>query len=157
MLLKAYYASRNNSAVFYPEYYVKIKQKIDANNLKKEVVDSNGNLSYEHAPPSYYHPDFLTGTTAKIFRYDEPHLYQKLFKHFEENLQRAEKLVIIGYGGRDERVNEIITEHFDHQNKSSYIIDPYAGKAIKELAEKLGATLLPSDKTVETITVDDLS
>ena len=105
--------------------------------------------------PGQFHPDFLTGTTSKILKYKEP-FYEDLFKQFQKNLEQAEKLIIIGYGGRDVEVNRIVLEHFDHQSKPSYIIDPYAGEEIRELGEKLGATLLPPEKTVETITIQDL-
>lgn len=152
-----YFSAANNAdSVFYPKKYIKLKSKIDRDQLKKEIVNNDGNPEYQYAPPGYYHPDFLTGTTSKIFRYDEPLLYKILFGHFQKNLRHAEKLIIIGYGGRDEKVNEIILENFDYQNKPSYIIDPYAGEEIRKFGEKLGATLLPPEKTVETVTIQDL-
>ena len=144
-----------------PRYIVWIatlssKAEIDRYAIKKELKSDNGKIFYEELPSSYHHPDFLTGTTAKTLRYKEPLLYKKLFEHFEKNLHHAEKLIIIGYGGRDVEVNRIVLEHFDHQSKPSYIIDPYAGEEIRELGEKLGATLLPPEKTVETVTIQDL-
>ena len=151
-----HYFSAVNDAddVFYAENYIKLKPDIDRNRLKKEIVNDDGNLEYQYAPPGYYHPDFLTGTTAKILRYEEPLLYKKLFDHFQENLQQAEKLIIIGYGGRDEKVNEMILERFNSQEKTSYIIDPCPGDAIKALSSCLGAKLI--EKQLEDVTAEDL-
>ncbi len=147
-------AASDADDVFYPEKYIKLKPNIDKNRLKKEIVDDNGDSEYQYAPPGYYHPDFLMGTTAKILRYDEPLLYKKLFEHFEKNLKQAEKLIIIGYGGRDEKVNEMILKRFNSQEKTSYIIDPYPGDAIKALSSCLDAELI--EKQLEDITADDL-
>lgn len=118
------------------------------------VPDENGVSNYQ-GHPGQFHPDSLTGTTSKELRYQEP-FYTELFDQFKKNRQQAEKLIIIGYGGKDEEVNKIIREHFDHKNKPSYIIDPYAGDAVRKLAREIGATILPPEKTVETVTAEDL-
>lgn len=153
-----YYSSTNeNSSVFYPKEYVKIKRKVDMNTLKRKVLHDDGTSSYENAPPSYYHPDFLTGTTAKILRYDEPLLYKRLFDCFKENLQQAEKLIIIGYGGGDEKVNEVIITHFDYHNKPIYIIDPKANDTLQKLkgTSALDAKLI--SKELKEITIEDFA
>ncbi len=150
------YPTKVSTTVHSLDCYVKLKAEINRHAIKKELKSDNGKRFYEELPSSYHHPDFLTGTTAKILRYEEPLLYKKLFDHFQENLQQAEKLIIIGYGGRDVEVNRIVLEHFEHQSKPSYIIDPYAGEAIHKFGEKLGATLLSPEKTVETVTIQDL-
>lgn len=54
-----------------------------------------------------YHPDFLTGKTAKKKEYNKP-LYSTLLCHFETNVSNSDVFVIIGYGGKDEGINEII-------------------------------------------------
>ena len=36
----------------------------------------------------------------------------------------------------------MIRENFDFKNKPSFIIDPYPGKAIKELQNQIGAKLI---------------
>ena len=153
-----YYSSTNeNSSVFYPKEYVKIKRKVDMNTLKRKVLHDDGTSSYENAPPSYYHPDFLTGTTAKILRYDEPLLYKRLFDCFKENLQQAEKLIIIGYGGGDEKINEVIITHFDYHNKPIYIIDPKANDTLQKLkgTSALDAKLI--SKELKEITIEDFA
>lgn len=37
-------------------------------------------------------------------------------------------LIIIGYGCKDDGINEMIKENFDYKHKKVFIIDGYAGK-----------------------------
>ena len=146
---------KKSGTMYALDCYIKCKAKVDMNSLKKEIEDNSGTKSYEKIPPSYYHPDFLTGTTAKILRYAEPLLYKKLFEHFQKNLKQAEKLIIIGYGGGDEKVNEVIITHFDYHNKPIYIIDPKANDTLQKLkgTSALDAKLI--SKKLKEITIED--
>jgi hypothetical protein len=101
--------------------YIKINYDIDITNLKKEKRNEKRQLTYESDGTQYY-PDFLTGTTSKIFRYKEP-LYKHLFKLFEKNLKQAEILIIIGYGCRDAEVNNILLKNF-RKKKKCYFVNP---------------------------------
>ncbi|MBJ6116828.1 hypothetical protein JAO76_01405 [Pontibacter sp. BT310] len=145
-----YYRPQGSSLI--PETYLKTRWGIGFTELLKEVNDGNGNLKYENCWVNY-HADFLTGTTSKIERYQEPLLYKTLFEHMKNNLEEAERLVIIGYGGRDSEVNRMLLSHFDFRKKPSYIIDPYPGKNIKELKDQLGARLIT--KHLEDVSLDD--
>jgi len=89
-----------------PDKYVKIKWAIGAGDIIKGRKSKIG----FNASPFAYHSDFLTGTTSKIQRYNEPLLFRKLFKKFKNNLRNAEKLIIIGYGCKDAGINEIIQD-----------------------------------------------
>lgn len=124
-----------------PETYVKTKYGIGVQpyDIIKEVSDEG----YRNVSLSM-HGDFLTGTTAKILRYEEPVLFKRLFEHFEQNLQQAEQLIIIGYGCKDERINEIIQQNFASGQKQAFVFDPYAedGGAVAKFAEKINAKLL---------------
>ena len=140
-----------NRSILSPKKYVKTRRGIRFSELYKEI-NIAGQHSYERCWINY-HADFLTGTTSKIERYSEPLLFKILFQHFRENIKNAEKLIIIGYGGRDSEVNKMILENFDFNNKPSYIIDPYAGDAIKELQSKIGARLI--SKQLEDISIND--
>lgn len=113
---------RNEYGWMIPENYVKIKWGIGAGNIMKSRESKVG---YDISPFEY-HADFLTGTTSKIKRYSEPLLFRKLFKKFRKNLRNAEMLIIIGYGCKDEGINEIIKENFDYNHKLLFIIDAYA-------------------------------
>ena len=95
--------------------------------------------------PFEYHADFLTGTTSKIQRYNEPLLFRKLFKKFKKNLQNAEKLIVIGYGCKDKGINEMIKEYFDYTNKPVYIIDKYAGDTVLEFGDNINAKIYKID------------
>ena len=121
--------------------YVKIKWGMGAGDIMKSRKSKLGyNIS-----PSEYHADFLTGTTSKIQRYNEPLLFRKLFKRFKKNLRQADKLIIIGYGCKDKGINEIIKEYFDYQHKPSFIVDKYAGDMVVEFGEEIKAVLHKTD------------
>lgn len=83
-------------------------------------------------------PDFLTGTTTKIQRYKEP-FYQSQFEHFKENLCSADIIYIIGYGGRDDKINEYLLAYA--KGKSIYIIDPFSNEDLNRLSQNLGANV----------------
>lgn len=134
-----YYAP--NGATLIPEKYIKTRYGVGFSELYKEVQNENGELTYDRCWINY-HADFLTGTTSKIERYAEPLLFKELFQRFRENLNEAEKLIIIGYGGRDSEVNKMILENFDYKNKPSFIIDPFPGEDVKKLREQIGAKLI---------------
>lgn len=50
-------------------------------------------------------------------------------------------MIIIGYGCKDEGINEIIKEYFDYQNKPSFIVDKYAGDMVINFGKDINATL----------------
>lgn len=147
-----YYESQGALAI--PEKYIKIRYGINPAHLLKEKKNDDGTYFYERCWVNY-HGDFLTGTTSKIERYKEPLLFKMLFERLRENLRAAKSLVIIGYGGKDKAVNEMIYENFDYKNRPSYIIDLYPGSKVKELSENLGAKLI--QKELEQITLSDLN
>jgi|SRR5665647_426171 len=137
-----------------PNKYVKTSQRIGISNLYREFRNENGDHTFEHCWVNY-HADFLTGTTAKIMRYDEPFLYRLLFKHFIDNLLSADKIVIIGYGGKDIEINKIILENFDFRHKPSFIIDPFPGDKLKLLQNQLNSKLVI--KNLEDIQMEDFT
>ena len=133
------YYRHNEYGCMIPENYVKIKWGIGAGDIMKGRKSKIGyNIS-----PFEYHADFLTGTTSKIQRYNEPLLFRKLFKKFRKNLREAEKLIIIGYGCKDKGINEMIIENFDFSHKQSFIIDAYAkdGGQVDLFKEEIHAKL----------------
>jgi len=124
-----------------PERYVKIKWGMGASDI---IKGRKSKIGYDISPFEY-HADFLTGTTSKIQRYNEPLLFRKLFKRFKRNLQNAEKLIIIGYGCKDKGINEMIMEYFDYANKPVFIIDKYAGDTVVEFGDSVNAKLYKID------------
>ena len=71
-------------------------------------------------------------------------LFKKLFEEFKNNLKNAETLIIIGYGCKDEGINELIKDNFDYQHKQIFIIDAFAkeGSPVLQFKEVLNAQLL---------------
>ena len=86
--------------------------------------------------------DFLTGTTTKMAYYHRSRFYKKMFRKFKNNLSNAKALIVIGYGGKDEGINEYLLSYFDYQNKPCYFIDPFLSKntPLLALAEKMHAS-----------------
>lgn len=147
-----YYTS--DKGIGMPETYVKTRFGVRFGDIFKERTDENGNTEYEHCFINY-HADFLTGTTSKIERYKEPLLYKKLFEFFRNNLKEADKLIIIGYGGKDTEVNKMILENFDFKSRPVIIIDPYPALHIKALQQQMDAKLVV--KQLEDISIDDIA
>lgn len=129
--------------------YVKIKKNIGAEDIMKE---SKSEMEYENFLFAY-HADFLTGIFSKIERYSEP-FYKKLLNTYKKNLRSAEKLIIIGYGGKDKKINNAILRNYDYKNKSVIIIDLEPSNNLKLFAKKLDATLI--QKSVSNINENDL-
>jgi len=147
-----FYGTKGSSLV--PDKYVKTPYRVGVSNLYKEIKNEQGDLSYEYCWVNY-HADFLTGTTAKIRRYDEPILFKPLFEKFINNLATAEKLIIIGYGGKDNEINKIIFENFDFKHKPSFIIDPFPGDKLKLLQAQLNSKFII--KNLEDIQMEDFN
>lgn len=134
-----YYLYHRSKGIFQvPDKYVKLQYGMDSSELLRGI----GNKKKYERYPFAYHSDFLSGTTAKIIRYNEPLLYRKLFKSFKRNLSKAEKLIIIGYGAKDSKINELILTHFDYVHKKVFIVDPYAGDAVKDFAKIINAKII---------------
>ncbi len=131
---------QNDKGCMVPENYVKIKWGMGVSDVMKGLKSK---MRY-NVSPFEYHADFLTGTTSKIQRYNEPIFFRKLFKKFRKNLREAEKLIVIGYGCKDEGINEMIKENFDYKHKPSFFVDAYAkdGSQVAQFKEKLRAKLL---------------
>lgn len=115
---------------------IKIPYGIAIDQTKKQ---SNHKLEYDKDWIEY-HPNFLSGSFSKIAHYKDS-FYKILFKKFKKNLQKAKILIIIGYGGRDCKINQYIQENFDYSNKQSFIYDPYFdnNKELQRLAEVMNA------------------
>lgn len=147
-----YYTEKESYLI--PDNYVKVKYGTDYRCLYKEKSNNSGELYYENCT-SNYHADFLTGTTSKILRYNEPLLYKRLFENFKENLKDSEILLVVGYGGGDPEINRIIYDNFQFRTKKSFIIDPYAGQNVKDLAAKLGSKLFDKHINMDNIRKED--
>jgi hypothetical protein len=134
-----------------PPVRIKGQKFIDETTFIKKVRQ---NGVYKDIPDiTNYHPDFLTGTTAKIKRYKEP-FYKDLIRIFKQNLKDADKLIIIGYGCKDEKINEYIKEEFDC-NKPCYIINP-PNDSIKAFATEMGGRTKLICKKIEELSISDL-
>lgn len=125
-----------------PVKYVKIKQGMNPYDVSNLVRCQR---KYEYSSSAIY-CDFLSGTQTKIKRYKNPYLYKKLFGLFAERLRKAGKLIIIGYGCGDTKINEIISNNYKGADKKLYMINPDA----ENLKEKIhiDGVVIPISKSV---------
>jgi|WetSurMetagenome_2_1015567.scaffolds.fasta_scaffold40869_3 hypothetical protein len=68
--------------------------------------------------------DYLSGTTSKIRNSKNDSHYINLFNHFKKNLLESELLFVIGYGFKDDGVNEYIENNYLKKNKLMVVVDP---------------------------------
>ena len=117
---------------------VKLRYGMGLMDLEREHSKRNG---YDNDFISY-HADFLTGATTKPVYYRRSRFYMKLFRKFKNNLIHAKALIVIGYGGKDEGINNYLLDYFDYQNKPCYFIDPgiNCNSQLMALADKMYAS-----------------
>ena len=129
---------RDTGYGFVDDCEVKIRYGIGLTNLERERSRKNG---YDIDFFSY-HADFLTGATTKATYYHRSNFYKKMFRKFKNNLIRANALVVIGYGGKDDGINDYLLSYFDYHNKPSFFIDPGLrhNSRLSELADSMTAT-----------------
>jgi hypothetical protein len=136
-----------------PDIYIKTRYGIGHTDHFKEIKNKKGHLEYQNSWINY-HGDFLTGTSSKILRYNEPLLFSKLFEHFKINLEQSDLLVIIGYGAKDMEINKMIFQHYNFAYNKVIIIDPYPSKWLIDFGIKLKAKFI--SKQLEDINIYDL-
>jgi len=49
--------------------------------------------------------------------------YSKVLNHFAQNLHDARILIVIGYGFRDPKINEMFMSFLKEKNKTAFVID----------------------------------
>jgi hypothetical protein len=107
---------KHRVATHKPSIYIKHPQNGYDESIYKEGIDEMIDIDFIG--------DILTGTTTKILRYNEHLLYKNLFKLFAKNLKKSEVLIVCGYGGGDDKINEKIKRFFDYHHKPIFVIDP---------------------------------
>lgn len=143
-----YYKTAEDGITLVADKYVKTRYGIGYDNLLR---DTHTGYSYERYPFAY-HANYLTGTSSKIRKYEDPLLFKPLFESFKNNLQNSELLIIIGYGCKDKGINDIIANHF--KGKRVYLVDPYCdgNETIYEFAKRIEAKIIKtqiSDLSIE--------
>ena len=86
-----YHRTAEDGITLVPDKYVKTRYGIGYADLLR---DTHTGDTYEQYPFAY-HANYLTGTTSKIRKYEDPFLFKPLFESFKENLQNSELLIII--------------------------------------------------------------
>ena len=136
-----------------PDVYIKTRYGIGHTDHYKEVINKQGYLEYQNSWINY-HGDFLTGTSSKVLRYNEPLLFSRLFEYFQSNLEQSDALIIVGYGAKDIEVNRMIFQHFNFPYNKVFIIDPFPSKRLIDFGLKLKAKFIT--KQIGDIIISDL-
>lgn len=99
----------------------RVKKDFGVGSIQKEVLDVDGRPLFAELYQNTY-PDILSGTSSKILWYQQPY-YKELQEHFTQNLSDAELLLVIGYGFRDDGINNIIESKYLSKGKKMIVID----------------------------------
>ena len=143
----------NNSGNMIPDNFIKTKYGVGFTDFYKEC-EEDGRLFYDNCWINY-HAVYLTGTESKIEHYKDPMLFSKLFDLFQNNLSKSDKLIICGYGGRDEGVNLLIEEEYKKSQFEVYVIDPFPQDHLMNFAKRINAKLIK--KGTDEISFSDIS
>lgn len=108
-----------------------------------------------------FSPEILIGTSAKISKYGSNKYYDRVFKEFQEKLDDSNKLLIIGYGFGDSKINEFILERYNKGTLDIYVLDP-SPKSDKisglfSKTEKNRIHILSESISVESIKISDIN
>ncbi len=98
-----------------PFQMVKIPKDLYAPSLYRET--RKGSKWIEEQCWTLYQPNFLSGTTTKIFKYDKHEFHIIQFKHFQKSLKNSRLLISIGYGLQDDKINEFIESELSKKLK----------------------------------------
>ena len=133
-----YHRKSGDGITLVPDKYVKTRYGIGYDDLLR---DTHTGDAYEQYPFAY-HANYLTGTSSKIRKYEDPFLFKPLFESFKWNLQNSELLIIIGYGCKDKGINDIIANYF--KGSKVYIVDPYCegNETVQGFAKRIGAKII---------------
>ncbi len=133
-----YYRTAEDGVSLVPDKYVKTRYGIGYDNLLR---DTHVKGAYERYPFAY-HANYLTGTSSKIRKYEDPLLFKPLFESFKGNLQNSELLIIIGYGCKDKGINDIVANYF--KGRKVYIVDPCCegNETVQEFAKQIDARII---------------
>lgn len=146
-----YYKTESDGITLVPDRYVKTRYGIGYDNLLR---DTHKGTTYERYPFAY-HANYLTGTTSKIRKYEDPLLFKPLFELFKDNLQNSELLIIIGYGCKDSGINDIIANYY--QGEKIYIVDPYCegNNTVIGFAKRVNARIIKTQ--IANLSINDFT
>lgn len=137
------HGSISNTLIYTPgskQEIVRLKDDYGIYQFYMEFQDEEtGKYSFKHLWNEAA-PDFLSGSTNKTRFYTGDPYYKKLFNYFKQNLLESEKLIVIGYGFKDNGINDYIENNFLVHGKTMIVIDPF--KPQSELFEKYNVSYI---------------
>ena len=109
-----YYNKGANSELYQSRYGV--------GDIFIEKKDFNGNYEMEYSL-DMVEPNFISGKIFKTEAYKKHTYFTKMISHFEKNLENCDKLVVIGYGFKDDGINRIIENLILKKSKELIVFD----------------------------------
>lgn len=100
---------------------IKIPYGVERNSVFEERVSRTGQILNQSQDILIF-PYFLSGTYEKIKYYSTNSYFLPLMEQFESNLGNSEVLIVIGYGFKDSKINEFISNNFSSNEKKLMII-----------------------------------
>ena len=97
-------------------------------------------------------PEFLTGNRTKLINYREVFLYRIMQRKFKKRLLSANRLLIIGFGCKDEEIIKVIQDNYNYGFHSTYFvgdIDNPNNTEVQDFVKEFNAIHL-CDKVEET-------
>ncbi len=118
------HGSINNYYVYYNRgaNYEIFKNIYGVGDFYVEKINQNGTYEMEYALEMVA-PNFISGKQNKPLFYENSLYFKKLITHFKNNLDACDKLVVIGYGFKDEGINEIIRKCIIQKSKELIVFD----------------------------------
>jgi hypothetical protein len=114
---------------YYIDNYNRMVRVKKGTALGKTKIELKGEEDYKYID-KLFTPDILSGIKEKKRNYSMKCYYEPVFKHFEENLKKSDNLIVIGYGLRDDGINDYIKKHFlSNKNSKMLVIDPIKAKS----------------------------
>jgi len=122
---------------------IKIPYGVQRESIRKEHLLESNSLGY-YEDHFQIMPDFLSGTSTKIESYDRQNYYKPLFNNFITNLNNSSRIVVIGYGFGDSKINEYLKVNFlSDKSKLMVVID--IKKPENDLLDKTNVRFIECD------------
>lgn len=100
----------------------RVKRDWGVGEIIKETTNSKTGKAEYIDTFQFTYPDILSGATSKATWYKEPY-YKDLIEMFKSNLSQSEKLIVIGYGFKDDGINHILETEYLTTGKPMVVID----------------------------------
>lgn len=100
----------------------RVKKDWGVGKIIKEIHDNETGKPKYAETDQFSYPDILSGATSKAMWYKQP-FYKEQIEKFICNLHKSEKLIVIGYGFKDDGINHLLETEFLVNGKLMIVVD----------------------------------